>query len=119
MSITIEYLWNDRKRYFGLPLSFTRYSLSEDRLFISEGFLTIKDQSNMIVLMFFSGLLPDCHILRLQSFSGQVFHKLGLEFSEDAIVCMIISFRESDVVSHEEDLILGFFCIVELSFYFI
>ena len=29
----IEYLWKDRKRHFGLPLSFTRYSLSEDRLF--------------------------------------------------------------------------------------
>ena len=29
----IEYLWKDRKRRLGLPLSFTRYSLSEDRLF--------------------------------------------------------------------------------------
>jgi len=48
MSITIEYLWNDRKRYFGLPLSFTRYSLSEDRLFISEGFLTIKDDEILL-----------------------------------------------------------------------
>ena len=48
MSITIEYLWKDRKRYFGLPLSFTRYSLSEDRLFISEGFLTIKDDEILL-----------------------------------------------------------------------
>ena len=48
MSITIEYLWQDRKRYFGLPLSFTRYSLSEDRLFISEGFLTIKDDEILL-----------------------------------------------------------------------
>ena len=43
MSVTIEFLWKDRKRYFGLPLSFTRYCLSEDRLFISEGFLNIRE----------------------------------------------------------------------------
>ena len=48
MSITIEYLWKDRKRYFGMPLSFTRYSLSEDRLFISEGFLSIKDDEVLL-----------------------------------------------------------------------
>ena len=48
MSITIEFLWKDRKRYFGLPLSFTRYCLSEDRLFISEGFLSIKDDEVLL-----------------------------------------------------------------------
>lgn len=48
MSVTIEYLWKDRKRYFGLPLSFTRYSLSEDRLFVSEGFLNIKDDEILL-----------------------------------------------------------------------
>ena len=48
MAITIEYLWKDRKRYFGMPLSFTRYSLSEDRLFISEGFLNIKDDEILL-----------------------------------------------------------------------
>ncbi len=48
MSISIEYLWKDRKRYFGLPLSFTRYSLSEDRLFISVGFLSIKDDEVLL-----------------------------------------------------------------------
>jgi uncharacterized membrane protein YdbT with pleckstrin-like domain len=48
MSIHIEYLWKDRKRYFGLPLSFTRYSLSEDRLFVSEGFLNIKDDEILL-----------------------------------------------------------------------
>lgn len=39
---SIEYLWKDRKRRFGLPLSFTRYSLSEDRLFCETGFLNLK-----------------------------------------------------------------------------
>ena len=48
MSITIEYLWKDRKRYFGMPLSFTRYCLSEDRLFISEGFLNLKDDEVLL-----------------------------------------------------------------------
>ena len=48
MSVTIEYLWKDRKRYFGMPISFTRYSLSEDRLFISEGFLNIKDDEILL-----------------------------------------------------------------------
>ena len=38
----IKYLWKDRKRYLGLPLSFTRYSLSEDRLFCEKGFLNLK-----------------------------------------------------------------------------
>ncbi len=48
MSITIEYLWKDRKRRLGLPLSFTRYSLSEDRLFISKGFLNIRDDEVLL-----------------------------------------------------------------------
>jgi len=39
---SIEYLWKDRKRHLGLPLSFTRYRLSEDRLFCETGFLNIK-----------------------------------------------------------------------------
>ena len=48
MSLNIQYLWKDRKRYFGLPLSFTRYQLSEDRLFISVGFLNIKDDEILL-----------------------------------------------------------------------
>jgi len=48
MAITIENLWKDRERYFGLPLSFTRYSMSEDRLFISVGFLNIKDDEILL-----------------------------------------------------------------------
>ena len=48
MAITIEYLWKDRKRYFGMPISFTRYCLSDDRLFLSVGFLTIKDDEILL-----------------------------------------------------------------------
>ena len=35
-------LWTDRKRYFGLPISFTKYEVSEDRLFMTTGFLNLK-----------------------------------------------------------------------------
>ena len=48
MAITIEYLWKDRKRYFGMPISFTRYCLSDDRLFLSVGFLNIKDDEILL-----------------------------------------------------------------------
>ena len=34
-------LWKDRRRRLGLPLSFTRYRLSEDRIFCEKGFLNI------------------------------------------------------------------------------
>jgi uncharacterized membrane protein YdbT with pleckstrin-like domain len=44
----IEYLWNDRKRFLGMPLSFTRYAMSEDRLFTSVGFLNIKDDEILL-----------------------------------------------------------------------
>lgn len=43
-----QYLWHDRKRYFGLPLSFTRYAISEDRLFLSVGLLSIKDDEILL-----------------------------------------------------------------------
>ena len=38
----IQYLWNDRKRFLGMPLSFTRYRLSEDLLFCEKGFFNIR-----------------------------------------------------------------------------
>lgn len=42
------YIWKDRKRHLGMPLSFTRYALSEDRLFLSIGFLNIKDEEILL-----------------------------------------------------------------------
>ena len=44
----MEYIWKDRKRYMGLPWSFTRYALSDDRLFLSVGFLNIKDEEVLL-----------------------------------------------------------------------
>ena len=43
-----QYLWHDRKRHLGLPLSFTRYAISEDRLFLSTGVLSIKDEEILL-----------------------------------------------------------------------
>lgn len=43
-----EYLWHDRRRRLGLPLSFTRYALSEDRLFLSVGFLNLRDEDILL-----------------------------------------------------------------------
>ena len=48
MAINIEYLWKDRKRILGMPISFTRYSMSEDRLFTSVGFLNIRDDEVLL-----------------------------------------------------------------------
>ncbi len=41
-SLQIEFLWKDRKRYFGMPISFTKYRLSDDRLFLETGFFNIQ-----------------------------------------------------------------------------
>lgn len=35
-------IWHDRKRILGLPISFTRYALSEDRLFLKRGVINVK-----------------------------------------------------------------------------
>lgn len=35
----INYLWRDKKRFMGLPISFTSYALSDDRLFEDRGLL--------------------------------------------------------------------------------
>ena len=41
MAINIVYLWKDRKRYFGMPISFTKYEISDDRLFRTTGLLNL------------------------------------------------------------------------------
>ena len=46
--ITLEYLWKDRKRFLGMPLSFTRYALTDDRLFLSVGFFSVKDEEILL-----------------------------------------------------------------------
>lgn len=43
-----QYLWKDRKRRLGLPLSFTRYRLSENRIFCETGFLNIHEEEVLL-----------------------------------------------------------------------
>lgn len=43
-----QYIWHDRRRRMGLPLSFTRYALSEDRIFLSVGFFSLKDEDVLL-----------------------------------------------------------------------
>ena len=33
-------IWSDRKRHLGLPISFTKYVVDNDRLYMSKGFFT-------------------------------------------------------------------------------
>ena len=35
-------IWNDKKRILGMPISFTRYALSYDRLYITVGAVNLK-----------------------------------------------------------------------------
>lgn len=44
----LEFLWKDRKRVCGLPLTFTRYFLSEDRLFLETGLLNLRQDEILL-----------------------------------------------------------------------
>lgn len=48
MAETKQRIWQDRKRHLGLPLSFTQYALSQDRLFVSTGLLTRQDEELLL-----------------------------------------------------------------------
>ncbi len=45
----MTYIWQDRKRTFlGLPLSFIKYMLTEDRIFVEKGLLnSVMDEENL------------------------------------------------------------------------
>lgn len=38
----IQTRWSDRSRIFGLPITFTKYSMSDDRIFCEKGLLNMK-----------------------------------------------------------------------------
>lgn len=46
--VPIEKIWEDRKRHMGMPLSFTKYSISEDRLFLEKGLLNLKSEEILL-----------------------------------------------------------------------
>ena len=45
---SIQYIWKDRKRILGMPITFTRYRLSDDRLFCEKGFLNIRQDEVLL-----------------------------------------------------------------------
>jgi len=48
MKIRQDSLWSDRLRHLGLPLSFTQYTMTEDRLLVSTGFLNIHEEEVLL-----------------------------------------------------------------------
>ncbi len=45
MAETVSYKWFDRKRtIFGLPFTFTKYMVTEEKLIIKTGFLTTREE---------------------------------------------------------------------------
>ena len=46
--MSFDALWKDRRRYFGLPISFTKYAMREDRLFVETGFFSIHEEEILL-----------------------------------------------------------------------
>ena len=44
----LQFLWSDRKRYLGMPLSFTKYKLTDDRIFCETGFLNLHEEEILL-----------------------------------------------------------------------
>lgn len=43
-----HYIWKDRKRILGLPITFIRYRMSEDRLFFETGLLNTRGEEVLL-----------------------------------------------------------------------
>ena len=43
-----EILWSDRKRWLGLPLSFTKYSVDQNRLYVKKGFFRSEENETLL-----------------------------------------------------------------------
>lgn len=44
----MKVVWTDKKRHLGLPISFTRYTLSEDRVIRETGMLNLKEEEILL-----------------------------------------------------------------------
>ena len=42
------YIWKDRKRILGIPMTFIKYRLSEDRLFFETGFFNVRGEEILL-----------------------------------------------------------------------
>ena len=68
-------------------------------------FVSVHHQSNVIVLMFLPGTLPDCNIRGVVTCSLTVLDEALLKLAEEFVVIrIIVALREPDIISHEEDL---------------
>ncbi len=68
-------------------------------------FVSVHHQSNVIVLMFFPGTLPNSNIRWVTSCSFTVLDEALLKQAEEFVVIrIIVALREPDIISHEEDL---------------
>lgn len=45
---TLPELWRDRKRYLGLPISFTSYTLNESKLLLNTGIFNLKEEEILL-----------------------------------------------------------------------
>lgn len=43
-----KYIWADKKRILGIPMSFTYYALSDDRIFVETGLFNIQDDEALL-----------------------------------------------------------------------
>lgn len=43
-----DFIWYDRKRHLGLPISFTKYYVKEDRLFLEAGLFTTEIEETLL-----------------------------------------------------------------------
>ena len=67
--------------------------------------MPVQHQSNVVVLVFLTGTLPDCNIRGVISCSLTVLDKGLLKLAEMFVVVrMFVTFRKADVIPHEEDL---------------
>lgn len=44
----MELVWKDRKRILGMPVTFTKYSMSKDRLFLETGLLNMNQEEILL-----------------------------------------------------------------------
>ena len=66
-------------------------------------FVSVHHQSNVIVLMFLPGTLPDCDIRRVVTCSLTVLDEALLKLAEEFVVIrIIVALRESDIKPHKE-----------------
>ena len=66
-------------------------------------FVSVHHQSNVIVLMFLPGTLPDCNVCRIISLTFTVLDEALLKTAEEFVVIrIIVALRESDIKPHKE-----------------